>query len=73
MGASSGQEVMSRSDVRGKSSRGGRGHGTLLREIVLAEMGCCSARLAKKGAAVLDLLGKRHLCVLNNTVLSGDG
>lgn len=41
-------------------------------EVVLAEVGCCSARLAKKGAAVLYLLGKRHLCGLNNTVMSGD-
>lgn len=64
---------MSRSDVQGKSSRGGGGHGTLLREVVLAEMGCCTARLARKGAAHLSLLGKRHLCVLNNTVMSGDG
>lgn len=62
---------MSRSDVQGKSSRGG-GQGTLVGEVVLAEMGCCSARLAKKGAAVLDLLGKRRLCVLNDTVISGD-
>lgn len=59
---------MSRSDVQGKSSRGG--HETLVREVVIAEMGCCSARLTKKGAAVLNVLGKRHLCVLNNTVMS---
>lgn len=71
LGAGRRQEVMSRSDVQGKSSRGGGGHETLVREVVLAETGCC--RLIKKEAAVLNLLGKRHLCVLNNTVRSGDG
>lgn len=53
MGAGSRQEVMSRSDEQEKSSRGSGGRGTLLREVVPAEIGCCSARLAKKGELFL--------------------
>lgn len=40
---------------------------------MLAEMGCYSSRLAKKRKAVLDLLGERRPCVLDNVVASGDG
>ena len=56
-----------------KSRRGCGGRATPVREAVLAEVGCYSTRPAKKGKAVLDLLGERHPCVSENVVTSGDG
>lgn len=62
--------VMSRSVVRvgRRFSSNCGGHDVPGRAAVLAEMGCCSARLAPKGKAELGLLGERHPCVSDDVV-----
>lgn len=56
-----------------KLSSGCGGHEVPARGGVLAEMGCYSSRLAEKREVVLDLSGERHLPVLDNVVMPGDG